>query len=541
MADHKHRQFLKLRENYPVFTYHSFDIRRGPKLLELSFHFQLGSQYHFYPKWRIELGKNIPMKGEAELDEWWVFNLGMVEMISYWKAACPPRIHLHPFFLSKNQEAWWKKLFRHGLGEFFHTNGLPEPQSDIFSFSYAKGAAPAGGPVPGGFSAQGPATTRLAASAKNSGPGIGMAPGTGSGAAPGPHSGVQPESGSGMPQVPDFSKADGAGPGMSSSVTRESGGGVLVPLGGGKDSVVGMELLKQMGCKIIPFVVNPRGATEEVMRVAGFSREDSIFMHRAIDPMLLELNAAGFLNGHTPFSAMLAFASSFVASKAGIRYIVLSNESSANEPNIPGTQINHQYSKSFEFEQDFRSYLANCLDPAVNYFSLLRPLNELQIAGLFSSLKSYHGVFKSCNAGSKTDSWCGQCPKCLFTFIILSVFLHRAEVIRIFGKDLLDDPSLWSQLQGLCGLAPEKPFECVGSLEEVNLALGHVIEHMQEEKAPLPVLLDLYEKESSKLQRVSGAISRSLMDFDERNFLPGWMKDHLLGSLPAITASLNKT
>ncbi len=509
MAGDKHRQFLELRENFPVFTYHSHGICRGPKQIELSFHFQLGSQYHFYPRWRIEFGEKLVLNGEAESDHWWAFNLGLVEMISYWKAACPPRIHLHPFSLNKSQEAWWNKLFRYGLAEFFYTNGLQEPDAGIFSFSYADGAAPAPGPDPG----------------MTSEPGFGMAHGAGSGISSGPASEMLPASGSGI----------------VSGMDREGGGGVLLPLGGGKDSVVGMDLLKQMGRQIIPFVVNPRGATEEVMRVAGLSSDDSIIMHRAIDPRLLELNAAGFLNGHTPFSAMLAFASSFAAVKAGIPHIALSNESSANEPNIPGTQINHQYSKSFEFEWDFRSYLASYLIRGVNYFSLLRPLNELQIAGFFSALKPYHGVFKSCNAGSKTDIWCGECPKCLFTFIILSVFLNKMEMVRIFGKDLFDDHALWGQLQGLCGLTPEKPFECVGSLEEVNLALRYIIMVLQKKKEPLPVLLDLYEKESSQLQAGHADMSKLLADFDERNFLPEEVKKYLQASLAKLTAFPNKT
>jgi hypothetical protein len=107
----------------------------------------------------------------------------------------------------------------------------------------------------------------------------------------------------------------------------------------------------------------------------------------------------------------------------------------------------------------------------VQYFSFLRPLSELQIAKLFSQCKAYHPVFRSCNVGSKTDSWCGHCPKCLFTWIILSPFLSREKLTAIFGKDLMADESLQPILEELNGTAAVKPFECVGTVEEVRACL----------------------------------------------------------------------
>jgi hypothetical protein len=62
------------------------------------------------------------------------------------------------------------------------------------------------------------------------------------------------------------------------------------------------------------------------------------------------------LNGHTPFNALLAFLTYLVAYLGNKKYIVLSNESSANESNVRGLKVNHQYSKSFEFENDFNEY-----------------------------------------------------------------------------------------------------------------------------------------------------------------------------------------
>ena len=103
-----------------------------------------------------------------------------------------------------------------------------------------------------------------------------------------------------------------------------------------------------------------------------------------------------------------------------LKYVALSNESSANESTVAGSTVNHQYSKSFEFEQDFHKYEKDWLGSGVYYFSMLRPLSEFQIAKYFAGATAYHDIFRSCNAGSKQDIWCGHCPKCLFVFLILT-------------------------------------------------------------------------------------------------------------------------
>lgn len=246
---------------------------------------------------------------------------------------------------------------------------------------------------------------------------------------------------------------------------------VIVPIGGGKDSVVTLEELRTSH-EVVPFIINPRGATIECARVAGFASEnDLIILQREISPRLLELNKEGFLNGHTPFSAMLAFYTTLLSAVTGIRDVALSNESSANEPTIPGTQINHQYSKSLEFELDFRDYVDHFMNGLNHYYSHLRSLTELQIAERFASHPQYFPVFKSCNVGSKEDKWCCHCPKCLFAYVILSPFIDDSTMIRIFGEDLLDKPELAPTLDELDGMSKTKPFECVGTIREVNEAM----------------------------------------------------------------------
>lgn len=291
---------------------------------------------------------------------------------------------------------------------------------------------------------------------------------------------------------------------------------VLVPVGGGKDSVVSLELLRAKN-EVIPFIINPRQASSNCALVAGFSEMQTAIVNRKLDPLMLQLNNQGFLNGHTPFSALLAFVSLLVSAGAGLRYIALSNESSANEPTVPGTQINHQYSKSLDFEKDFRNYVAQYIHSEIDYFSFLRPLNELQIAKLFSKFTAYHPVFRSCNVGSKTDIWCGKCPKCLFTWIILSPFVDQYKLEQLFNKDLLADQTLINTLDELSGHSAIKPFECVGTISEVNAALQELLQ--QTKTGDFPALLKHYQAQLS---------TKNVDNFHLESFLNEWQSEHFL-------------
>jgi len=279
----------------------------------------------------------------------------------------------------------------------------------------------------------------------------------------------------------------------------------LVPLGGGKDSILTLELLKKTKKRVNGFSLNPNPAVEKTMELAGFSHP--VIVRRQIDQKLLELNRQGFLNGHTPFSSYLAFLSVFCAVIFDYKYLAFSNERSANEGNVEylGQEINHQYSKSFAFEKKFREYCAKYLARGVEYFSLLRPLYELQIAKLFSRYPKYFKTFLSCNQASSTKSgtqkpsgrWCGRCPKCLFVFACLYPFLNEKKMIDIFNQNLFSKKELLPVMQELIGDMAFKPFECVGTTKESLAAFylsweafrGHA-----SESSP-PALLDYFEKE----------------------------------------------
>ena len=392
-------KYNSLREEYDFFRFQRYDYTLEKDSLYVKFYFSLNDEYFFTPSFEIAKRKfyNFNNLGNNQLDTI-LFNIGMIELISYWKLACPKKVYITPFRLSEEQIKWWKKLYFNGLGEFFYLNGIKENVDDFMEIICES----------------------------------------------------------------DISL---------NKINIPLSDATLVPVGGGKDSVVTLELLKNK-LPVIPLIINPRGATNECVKVAGFSEEQVAVIKRTLDSTMLRMNNEGFLNGHTPFSAMLAFYTLLIGFATNSKYIALSNESSANEPTVPDSEINHQYSKSIAFENDFRDYVNKYISSDIEYFSFLRPLNEIQIASLFSRNKDYYKVFKSCNAGSKTDSWCGKCPKCLFTYLIMSPFISQEDLINIFGKDLLNDNDLQPILKQLKGEADVKPFECVGTIEEVNACLN---------------------------------------------------------------------
>ncbi|MBE5912099.1 hypothetical protein [Pseudobutyrivibrio sp.] len=417
--------YKKCRHDYPTFTYQGYSYDIDDAGISMTFDFSIDGLSEFHPTWYIPRINKIEEVDSSLLDEM-VFSLGMVELISYWKIACPPTVIIKDRKLTAEQISWWKKLYWGGLGEFYYTNGI---QESIDSFMMID---------------------------------------------------CQSDTPSNPPKVTTTNLISGSTP------------KVLIPVGGGKDSVVSIELLRQ-NADVNCYVINSRGATDATVEVGGL-KDHTIYAKRTLDKNMLELNAKGFLNGHTPFSALVAFSTIIAGYLNGLSFVALSNESSANESTVADSYVNHQYSKSYEFEEDFRYYERTFIGSGVYYFSFLRPLAELQIAMLFSKFKKYHGIFKSCNVGSKQDIWCGHCPKCLFVYIILSPFLTLEELDNIFGKRLFEDETLMEDFDKLCGILPEKPFECVGSRDEVNASIVEAISQYEAKAIKLPILLAHYKE-----------------------------------------------
>jgi hypothetical protein len=257
---------------------------------------------------------------------------------------------------------------------------------------------------------------------------------------------------------------------------REVFGDPLVPIGGGKDSVVTVEILQRQRLHPIQFAVNANPIIQRVARVSG---HPLITAKRTIDPRLLELNREGALNGHVPVTAMNSLIALIQARILDIGPVVMSNEASASEATLTWGEmsVNHQWSKSLDAEVALQRVIGPQagLGPD-HYFSLLRPFSELRIAGVFANLPRYHHVATSCNRAFRMEAdhegWCGECDKCRFIFLVLSAYLSPGALRTIFGSDLLDDEAHIPGFEALLGLDHHKPFECVGSEAESTVALS---------------------------------------------------------------------
>lgn len=252
--------------------------------------------------------------------------------------------------------------------------------------------------------------------------------------------------------------------------------GLLIGIGGGKDSLVSVELLRNRP-KVATWSVGHQSQLTPLIEQIGLTH---FWVERSIDRTLLEYNQQGALNGHVPISAILSCVGAIIAILTGYQDVVVSNENSANEPTLKyqGVDINHQYSKSLEYENDYQAYLTHTLGENVRYYSFLRPLSEVRIAELFSRIgfEKYKDVFSSCNRAFTQDKdklfWCGECSKCAFSFLAFTPFIAQEKLETLFhGKNLLRTPELTSTYRRLLGIEGEKPLDCVGEIKESREAM----------------------------------------------------------------------
>ncbi|HEX7917093.1 UDP-N-acetyl-alpha-D-muramoyl-L-alanyl-L-glutamate epimerase [Rudaea sp.] len=250
----------------------------------------------------------------------------------------------------------------------------------------------------------------------------------------------------------------------------------LLPIGGGKDSLVSVELCKSIN---EPATAVWIGDSALIAACAERTGLPLLNIKRHIAPELFEYNRQGAWNGHVPVTAINSAILVCAAILYGFDAIAFSNERSASSATLEylGRQINHQWSKSLAFERLLREQIHAHVAADLDYFSLLRPWSELAVAREFAKHSQYDAVFSSCNRNFRilgehpSDRWCGQCPKCHFVFLALAPFVAKPRLLRIFGRNLLDDVALVPGFDALLEYRDHKPFECVGEGGESRAAM----------------------------------------------------------------------
>jgi hypothetical protein len=451
--------FTTLRSKHPTLTYRGYTLVRHGDTFQATFLIDLEPSIQFRPSISFPAisfpAISFPATGieESKLEPY-LFHIGMMEVLSYWKAACPPRVIIDGYHLTEDERAWWHDLFIHGLGEFYFVNDIDPSQEGLLSIE-SRGDRP----LP--RSAQGDAIAKS---------------------------------------------------------------GELVMAAGGKDSSLALEMLKAFDPLVRreTLMLNPSRSASESITIAGYG--EPLVVRRTIDKQLLELNAQGYLNGHTPFSAYLAFLGTMIAEMRGLGSVIVSNERSASEENtiFHGLAINHQYSKGIRFERRFRAYAAEHFPGCASYYSIIRPLYDLQVSGLFARLAPRHlHSFRSCNVGQRDDKWCGKCPKCAFVCLTIAPFTSPDLRASIFGRDLFEAPEILSAIEELTGVRDHKPLECVGTLGESRDALVLTLARYEREGAPSPAGLGKIARRLAE-QNVLPSLESARMT------LAAWSDDHEL-------------
>ncbi|PRH82067.1 UDP-N-acetyl-alpha-D-muramoyl-L-alanyl-L-glutamate epimerase [Arenimonas caeni] len=334
--------------------------------------------------------------------------------VSYYKAAVPPEIRFEAYDIDAATAALLTTVYENGLGEFAYRNGLSLRGKIRF-------------PVDG---------SRLKPLLQEGG-------------SVGAPSGAKPLSAS--PRA-------------------------LVAIGGGKDSLVSIEALRAAG---VEQTVTWVGGSPLIAACAARTGLPTLAIGRSLSPELFELNRRGALNGHIPVTAVNSAIVAMAALLTEHDQVVFSNERSASYGSlIPGTgEVNHQWSKGWEFERAFAAHLRSHVAPGLWYYSLLRPFSELAVARQFARLDRYDAHFSSCNRNfhllgeRPAQRWCGVCPKCHFVFLALAPFMPKPRLVAIFGRNLLDEPEQAPGFDALMEFRDHKPFECVGEGRESRAAM----------------------------------------------------------------------
>ena len=435
------------------FIYDSFSVNLHKTTLVLQWRFLLDDRTVFLPTTTMQI-ENCRALNLSEIRTA-VFNLGLVEVIDYWRVTRAPIIKVNAGYLNADQIRWWEDLYLNGLAEYFYTNNIDFVSKRILKIVSPKNAISSRGAAPSSFM-----TKR-------------------------------------KHQTPD-----------------------IVLVGGGKDSAVTLSMYRKSMIHAHCLVINPQQAALKNCAIAGF--HNPIIVRRKTDPKLILLIKAGHTSGHTPWSAYTSFAGVLVALVWHAKNVVISNERSASEANLKykGANVNHQYSKSYRFERLFRDYVNTYISKDINFFSLLRPLSELQIVKQFVKSPEYFLTFRSCNA-SANNRWCCRCAKCAFIYLTLSSFLEKEILLEIFHQDLFYDNRITMLISYMVGLSRNKPFDCVGTYDEAKLALALTMRRYNKSNVSIPIgLRAVWNKLHMNESEVKKLTVKELEYFSPRHFLP---------------------
>ncbi len=240
-------------------------------------------------------------------------------------------------------------------------------------------------------------------------------------------------------------------------------------------------LLAKAGIEFTPWYVSSADEHPEILD--QFETPLSV-TKRLLDHEALQVaQADGGKNGHVPVTYILqslALIEAILRGKDTV-LVAIAHEGEEAHDWIGDLPVNHQWSKTWQAEQDFSRYVERYVAKGFKIGSPLRQYSELKMAELFAHYawdKVGH-QFSSCNVANyqqgyanTTLQWCGECPKCANSYLLFAPFIEARELQSLFnGEDLFTKPLLKDTFKGLLGIdGVMKPFECIGEIDELRSA-----------------------------------------------------------------------
>jgi hypothetical protein len=254
----------------------------------------------------------------------------------------------------------------------------------------------------------------------------------------------------------------------------------ILGIGGGKDSIVAGELMKECGIELNGFVMATGEQLGQAKAVADTMGVALAVVERNLDKQLLELQEMPDAHkGHIPISLIFGLVGAAIGIANSNAYVVVANEASSSLPRIKDNPVNHQWSKSYKFEQSLQKFIKGYISTNLTYFSAVRPLTSVAIAKIFANYSQYFEVFTSDNYVFRIDPakrpnsrWSLESPKSLSSFILLAPWLNEVDMLRTFGRNFLNETSLERLFLELTGQSGHPPLDCVGTVEELVLSLN---------------------------------------------------------------------
>jgi tRNA(Ile)-lysidine synthase TilS/MesJ len=414
-----------LQKKYPVFVYESYSYEISGKNLKVFFNFKI-SGIVFKPEIIIE---NVDLRlikkaGDDALNNL-IFNLGLMEIPSYWKTTCSPQIVIKAGFLTGEQIIWWKNLIINGMGQFFYENKIDWRKKNFLKISCLKKSLP----------------SRV-------------------------YSG----------KLENKYLVPFAG-GRDSIVTLESL----------KKQKKKISLFTVNPIEKIQRTVKVSGIKSQIIvrrkidkTLLDLNKKGYLNGHTPFTGLLsfLSVLCAVIFNCKN-----IAFSNEKSANEGNVEYLGKTiNHQWAKSSEFE--KMFRAYSKKYLAKDiNYFSYLRKYTELEISEMLAKYP----QYFSVFSSCNAGMRINAKGTLQAK-ERWCGKCPKCLFVFLSLYPFLKEKDLLKIFGKNLFEDKSLLYLLKQLVGEKGIKPFECVGTKKETLLAL-RLAAKKAEKEGNLPFLL----------------------------------------------------